>query len=112
MQNNNTSTPTTAESAELAFKENQDKRLQEFALASLTAQERHLESQRQHDGKCQKHNLIYSGIVFTFLLVFAGFALYFNKESFLLDMTSYLFTGVGGGGIGYALGRRHSTDQN
>jgi len=91
---------------DLALRKDQQSQSHEYALQSLSAMAADRAAQRTHRIAEMRQYLLFAGLVLLLLLVFAGLALHWNRETIVLEGLKIVGTFVGGLGAGAFLGYR------
>ena len=77
----------------------------QYAEKALAAQAEDFKDARQHARSSARDRYVFGGIVIVLLLVFAGWAMYLEKEQIVLQVLQILGPLVIGFGSGYVYGR-------
>jgi len=96
---------------ELELRRQESKQAHDYANRTLDAQVEFLKGSGQQEKRDSRYMFI---ILFMLVITIGGFtayALYLNKEQFVLDVIKVLAGVAGGGGVGYAIGRSRQAKQ-
>jgi hypothetical protein len=91
---------------DLALRKEGQAQSHDYALKSLSAMAADRGAQRGHRISEMRQYLIFSGIVLLLLLTFSGLALYWNRETIVLEGLKIVGTFAGGLGAGAFFGYR------
>jgi len=78
----------------------------DFAKKSLEVQAEDLKTVRVQESKDSRYILIIILSTLVIITAFLCYALYYDKEQFVLELAKLVIAAVGGGGVGYAVGNR------
>lgn len=100
---------------ELDLKNKEEDHAFEYAKGALDAQASDLKDRRGFIRTLVRWGLV-AGVILSFIIVgFFCFALWLDKDQIVLEILKYTFILLGGGGAGYAIGKRRrqtDTDQD
>ena len=97
---------------EIEFQKQSDDHNFEYAKLALHAQENYSEGERSHASRQHTRNLIFFGLMTTFLISFLIYSLHTGKDQVALEIIKAAIFIASGGAGGYALGIRKSQDKN
>jgi len=89
----------------------QIERAHEFSMKAIDVQAQDRREERASDGKGLNRALIVIALAVVGFFGFFGYALYANKDQLILEILRIVVYAGGGGGLGYAIGQKKSTEK-
>lgn len=91
---------------ELDLRQQESTQGYDFARKSLEVQSQDLKTVRVQESKDSRYIVVIILSALVIITAFLCYALYYDKEQFVLELAKLVIAAVGGGGVGYAVGNR------
>jgi hypothetical protein len=91
---------------EIDLTKQESERAHEYAKLALAGQQTDWKTYREQQKVSTRYSFISVTLILLCLTGFIVYAMYLNKEQFVLDIIKVLAGALGGGGIGYAIGHK------